>query len=390
MSVRVFLIVLDGVGMGALPDADQYGDRGADTLGHVAAHAGSLALPVMESLGLGRLMPLPGVRGLADTRGARARLAERSSGKDSTTGHWEMMGLVLERPFPTYPRGFPVELLDRWSERVGRGWLGNGPASGTEIIARLGAEHRATGRYIVYTSADSVFQVAAHEETVPLEELYAACRTAREMLTGEHAVGRVIARPFVGTEGAWVRTPNRRDYSLEPLEPTVLDGLLRGGHRVTTVGKVDDLFAGRGVGDAIHTKSNAEGQEVLLDLVKRPGEGLVFANLVDFDTQYGHRNDPAGFARALESFDDSLGHFLPGLRDDEMVWVTADHGNDPTHPGTDHTREYVPFLAAGRRVRLGADLGTRSTFADLGATLSDLFRLVTPRHGTSFLEELKA
>lgn len=388
--MRLFLVVLDGVGIGELPDADRYGDRGAHTLRHVAEHAGGLELPVLESLGLGRLLALPGVRPLADARGARARLAERSSGKDSTTGHWEMMGLVLDRPFPTYPDGFPAPLLDAWSERVGRGWIGNGPASGTEIIARLGAEHRDTGRYIVYTSADSVFQVAAHEEVVPLEELYAACRTARGMLVGEHAVGRVIARPFVGTDGAWKRTANRKDFSLEPFEATVLDRLLERGHRVTTVGKVDDLFAGRGVSDAIHTKSNDEGQEVLLDLAKRPGEGLVFANLVDFDTQYGHRNDPAGFARALESFDAALGPLLARLRDDEMVWVTADHGNDPTTPGTDHTREYTPFLAAGRHVRAGADLGTRSTFADLGATLCDLFGLAPGRHGASFLEELKA
>ena len=388
--MRVFLVILDGVGIGELPDADQYGDRGANTLGHVADFVGGLRLPVLESLGLGRLLPVAGVRPVADARGARGRLAEKSAGKDSTTGHWQMMGIVLDRAFPTYPRGFPEPLLDRWSERVGRGWLGNFPASGTEIIARLGATHRDTGRYIVYTSADSVFQVAAHEQVVPLEELYAACRAAREMLTGEHAVGRVIARPFVGGEGAWLRTTNRRDFSLEPFQPTVLDRLTERGQRVVTVGKVDDLFAGRGVGDAIHTKSNAEGQDVLLDLAKRPGDGLVFANLVDFDTQYGHRNDPAGFARALESFDDSLGLMLGWLRDDEMIWVTADHGNDPTTPGTDHTREYAPFLAAGPRVRAGADLGTRSTFADLGATLSELFGLAPSRHGASFLEELRA
>lgn len=388
--MRVFLVVLDGVGIGELPDADRYGDRGANTLAHVAAHAGGLRLPVLESLGLGRLLPVDGVRAIADPRGARARLIERSPGKDSTTGHWEMMGLVLDDPFPTYPEGFPEELLERWSERVGRGWLGNVTASGTEILGRLGARHRDSGRYIVYTSADSVFQVAAHEEVVPLEELYSACRTARAMLTGAHAVGRVIARPFVGTEGAWVRTTNRRDFSLEPFQPTVLDRLGEEGHRVVTVGKVDDLFAGRGVGDAIHTRSNAEGQEVLLDLAKRPGEGLVFANLVDFDTQFGHRNDPAGFARALEVFDDVLGALAGRMRDDEMIWVTADHGNDPTTPGTDHTREYAPFLATGPRVRPGLDLGTRSTFADLGATLTDLFGLAPGRHGTSFLKELRA
>lgn len=388
--MRVFLVVLDGVGMGELPDADRYGDRGANTLRHVAEFAGGLRLPELEALGLGCLLDLPGVRALADPQGARARMAEKSAGKDSTTGHWEMMGLVLDRPFPTYPEGFPVALLDRWSERVGRGWLGNCAASGTEIIARLGERHRETGRYIVYTSADSVFQVAAHEDLVPLEELYAACRAARDMLVGEHAVGRVIARPFVGEPGAFRRTTNRRDFSLEPFGATVMQRLVERGVRVTTVGKVDDLFAGKGVSDAIHTRSNEEGQEVLLDLAKRPGEGFVFANLVDFDTQYGHRNDPAGFARALHEYDEHLGRFRALLRDDELLWITADHGNDPTTPGTDHTREYTPFLAAGARVRRGLDLGTRSTFADLGATLADVFGIAPPSHGASFLKELRA
>jgi phosphopentomutase len=388
--VRVFLVVLDGVGIGEMPDADRYGDRGSNTLLHVAEQAGGLRMPVLESLGLGRLLALPGLQALARPEGARARLTERSPGKDSTTGHWEMMGLVLERPFPTYPTGFPVELLDRWSERVGRGWLGNVAASGTEIIERLGSEHLRSGRAIVYTSADSVFQVAAHERVMPLESLYDACRIARGMLAGEHAVGRVIARPFEGEPGAFRRTSNRRDFSLEPFEPTVLDRLAAAGHRVTTVGKVDDLFAGRGVGDAIHTRSNEAGEEVLLDLARRPGRGLVFANLVDFDTLYGHRNDPTGFARALEHFDDHLGELLGRLRDDEMVWVTADHGNDPTTPSTDHSREYAPLLVAGPRVHRATDLGTRETFADLGATIAELFGVPPPRHGTSFLKELKA
>jgi len=388
--VRIFLVVLDGVGMGEMPDAGDYGDRGSHTLRHVAEHAGGLRLPNLESLGLGSLLELPGVRRLAEPLGAHGRLAERSPGKDSTTGHWEMMGIVLERAFPTYPHGFPPELLERWCERVGRGWLANTTASGTEIIARLGEEHQRSGRYIVYTSADSVFQVAAHEQTVPLEELYAACRTARGMLTGEHAVGRVIARPFAGAPGAYARTANRRDFSLEPFEPTVMDRLVERGKPVITVGKVDDLFAGRGVTDAIHTKTNAEGEQVLLDLARRTGEGLVFANLVEFDTQYGHRNDPAGFARALQQFDETLGRLLPAMRDDEMVWVTADHGNDPTTPSTDHSREYTPLLVAGPRVRRGADLGTRDTFADLGATVAEVFSVTAPRSGTSFLKELKA
>jgi phosphopentomutase len=388
--VRVFLVILDGVGIGALPDADRYGDAGANTLLHVAEHAGPLKLPVLESFGLGNLLPLPGVRPLFTPRGARARLLEKSPGKDSTTGHWELMGLELARAFPTYPDGFPVELLDRWSERVGRGWLGNVAASGTEIVTRLGEEHQRTGKLIVYTSADSVFQVAAHEQTVPIEQLYEACRAARELLAGEHAVGRVIARPFEGGPGDYRRTGRRRDFSLVPHEPTVLDRLHAAGRRVVTVGKVDDLFAGRGIADAIHTTGNEEGEAVLLDLAKRPGEGLVFANLVDFDTKYGHRNDAPGFARALERFDACFGELVGRLRGDEMAWVTADHGNDPTTPGTDHTREATPLLVAGPRVRDGADLGTRKSFADVGATLAELFSVTLPRAGTSFLAELKA
>lgn len=387
--MRVFVIVLDGVGMGELPDADRYGDRGANTLLHVAEHVGGLRLPTLQRLGLGNLLPMPGVRPVLAPEATRARLAEKSAGKDSTTGHWEMMGLVLDEPFPTYPDGFPRDLLDAWSERVQRGWIGNGAASGTEIIDRLGVQHRETGAFIVYTSADSVFQVAAHEATVPIEQLYEACRVARTMLTGRHAVGRVIARPFEGEPGAWKRTSRRKDFSLAPHAPTLLDTLTEAGHRVVTVGKVDDLFAGRGVRDAIHTKDNEEGEAVLLDLVKRSGEGLVFANLVDFDTQYGHRNDPVGFARALEHFDATLADFLGRLRGDEMVWITADHGNDPTTPGTDHTREYTPLLIAGPRVAQGADLGTRASFADIAATLAEVFSVRAPRSGTSFLSGLR-
>ncbi len=388
--MRVFLIVLDGVGIGELPDAGDYGDRGSHTLLHVAEAAGGLEVPVLERLGLGSLEKLPGVRRLSDPEGARAILAQRSAGKDSTTGHWELMGLTLAQPFPTYPKGFPEALLDRWSERVERGWQFNGTASGTEIVQRLGEAHQRTGDFIVYTSADSVFQVAAHEDTVPLEELYRACRTAREILSGEHAVGRVIARPFKGVPGQYERTTNRRDFSLLPPDRTTLDLLQQAGRRTVTVGKVDDLFAGRGVSDAIHTKDNDEGQQVLLDLVRRPGEGLVFANLVDFDSLYGHRNDPIGFARALAQFDPVLGELIGHLRSDELVMVTADHGNDPTTPSTDHSREHVPLLIAGPRVSRGADLGRRETFADVGATIAALLDVSAPPSGTSFIRELRS
>ncbi len=317
-------------------------------------------------------------------------MAERSKGKDSTSGHWELAGLVVERAFPTYPHGFPVPLLDRWSERVGRGWIGNVVGSGTALIDRYGEEHRRTGRYLVYTSADSVFQIAAHEAVVPLDELYAACREARTLLAGEHAVGRVIARPFVGEPGSFRRTANRRDFSLAPHEPTLLDRLVERGEPVVTVGKVDDLFAGRGVTEAIHTSGNDEGQETLAALARRPGRGLVFANLVDFDQQYGHRNDPIGFARALEHFDAHAAELLSMLRDDEMCVITADHGNDPTTASTDHSREYVPLLIDGPRVRPDRDLGPRESFADVGATLAEMFSLERLSHGSSFLREIRA
>jgi phosphopentomutase len=387
--VRAFLIVLDGVGIGALPDAADYGDAGSHTLRHVGEATGGLRLPTLERLGLGRIDALPGVRALADPRGAHGRMSERSKGKDSTTGHWEMAGIVSERAFPTYPHGFPIDLLERFSRAVQRGWLGNVAASGTEIIARLGEEHQRTGKLIVYTSADSVFQIAAHESTVPLPELYEACRKARGMLTGEHAVGRVIARPFVGIPGAYRRTENRRDFSLEPPQGMLLDRLVERRLPVFTVGKVNELFAGRGVTEAFHTGNNSEGEAILTDLVRRSGEGLVFANLVDFDQLYGHRNDPTGFARALEQFDGVAAELISRLRSDELCLITADHGNDPTTASTDHSREYVPLLVAGPRVRAGVDLGTRETFADIGATLGEMFGLARPDAGTSFLREVR-
>jgi len=387
--MRVFLVVLDGVGIGALPDAADYGDVGSHTLGHVAEANGGLRLPTLERLGLGRIEPLRGVRAVADPKGAFGRMAERSRGKDSTTGHWELAGVVSARAFPTYPHGFPLELLERFEAGTGRGWLGNVAASGTDIIARLGEEHQRTGKVIVYTSADSVFQIAAHESTVPLEELYRACTVARGLLTGKHAVGRVIARPFTGAPGGYRRTPNRRDFSLEPPERTLLDRLTERGLPVLTIGKVDELFAGRGVTEGFHTRDNAEGESLLCQLARSSGEGLVFANLVDFDQQYGHRNDPAGFGRALEQFDGRAAELLGHLRSDEMCLITADHGNDPTTASTDHAREYVPLLVGGPRVREGADLGTRDTFADVAATLAEAFGVERPASGRSFLRQVR-
>jgi phosphopentomutase len=388
--MRVFLIVLDGVGIGALPDAADYGDAGSHTLRHVAEANGGLRLPTLEGLGLGRVVQLPGVRAPAAPRGAFGRMAERSKGKDSTTGHWELAGIVSEHAFPTYPNGFPVALLERFAAATGRGWLGNVAASGTEIMARLGEQHQRTGNLIVYTSADSVFQVAAHEQTVPLDELYEACRIARGLLTGEHAVGRVIARPFTGSPGDYRRTANRRDFSLPPPAATLLDRITERGLPVLTIGKVDELFAGRGVTEGFHTADNAEGEAMLRDMVRSHGEGLVFANLVDFDQRYGHRNDAAGFGRALEQFDGCAGELIGHLRSDEMCLITADHGNDPTTPGTDHSREYTPLLVAGPRVRAGVDLGTRETFADVAATLAELFGVSRPDSGRSFLGEVRA
>jgi phosphopentomutase len=342
--VRAVVLVLDGVGVGAAADAGRFGDAGADTLGHVAAAAGGLRLPALERLGLGNVAPIAGVAPAARPDAVAGRLAERSAAKDSATGHWELMGLVTERPPPTYPDGFPPAVMDAFAAATGRGWLGNAPASGTEILERLGPEHLRTGDLIVYTSADSVFQVAAHEDVVPREELYAACAAAREILTGDHAVARVIARPFAGRPGAFVRT-GRRDLAVPPHGPTALDLLAGAGLRVEGVGKVGQLFAGRGLTGDHPTADNDEGLRVVGELLGDLRDGAIVANVLDQDTLYGHRNDPAGFAACLERLDAGIGGLVAGLRPGDLLIVTADHGNDPTHPGTDHTREDVPLLA---------------------------------------------
>jgi phosphopentomutase len=386
---RVFLIVLDGLGVGEATDAAAYGDAGSDTLGNVARAVGGLALPVLEGLGLGRMRPLAGVRAVERPAAAVGRLHPASAGKDSTTGHWELCGLVVPEPFPTYPDGFPGAVLDEFSRLTGRGWLGNRAASGTKILEDLGAEHMAGGKWIVYTSADSVFQVAANEEVVPLDELYAACVAARAMLRGEHGVSRVIARPFTGKPGAFVRdSARRKDYSVAPTGPTLLDRLAEAGIPRVGVGKVDDLFAGRNI-TSTHTPTNPDAYRLLREALTGVDSGLVFANVIEFDQSWGHRNDVAGFYAGLLELDKALGALLPLVREEDLFILTADHGNDPTTPSTDHSREMVPALVYGPRVR-PADLGTRRTFADLGQTVAAYFGVPALDAGTSFLGAITA
>jgi phosphopentomutase len=385
---RVILIVLDSVGAGALPDAAEYGDVGSNTLGNTARAVGGLHMPHLEALGLGHTTAVLGVPPAPQPRGAYGRMAEASRGKDTTVGHWELAGVISARPLPTYPQGFPAEWVAEFERRIGRAVLGNKVASGTEIIAELGAEHIRTGRPILYTSADSVFQVAAHEEVIPVPELYRICKLARELLQGEHAVGRVIARPFVGTAGNFTRTANRRDWSLPPPEETVLDRLVAAGYAVQAVGKIEDIFAGRGITLAEHTQDNMHGVEVTLAFMARPEAGLIFTNLVDFDMRWGHRNNAAAYAQGLEAFDARLPEMMAAMRSDDLLILTADHGCDPTTPSTDHSREYVPLLVYGQAVRPGVDLGTRATFIDVAATLAEVFGVGPWPVGRSFWQEL--
>jgi phosphopentomutase len=382
---RVILLVMDSVGIGALPDAADYGDAGSNTLGNIAREVG-LQVPTLRRLGLARLVDIGGPA--PAPLGACGRLAEASPGKDSVTGHWEIAGLVLDRPFPTFPDGFPDDLMREFERRIGRDTLGNRAASGTAIIEELGPEHIATGRPIVYTSADSVFQIAAHEDVIPVAELYRICGEAFELAARGLGVGRVIARPFAGAPGGFRRTGNRRDFALEPFGPTLLDRLVWAGHPVVGIGKIEDLFAGRGLTRAMHTTSDDHGMDLVTAELDAASRGLVFANLVDFDSLYGHRNDAAGYAANLERFDRRLADLLPRLRAEDLLVVTADHGNDPTTPSTDHSREHVPVLIAGARVAPGVELGTRSTYADLGQTVAEALGCPRLDHGRSFLAEV--
>ncbi len=383
---RAVILILDGVGCGAAPDSTTYGDLGSDTIGNVARAVGGLRLPNLQRLGLGNLSVIAGVDPVEQPHGGWGTMLPRSAGKDSTTGHWEIAGVHLAKAFPTYPRGFPSQVIRAFSEATGRPVIANTVASGTTVIEEFAKEQRLTGAWMVYTSADSVFQIAAHEDWIPLAELYAACEIARSQLVAPHDVSRVIARPFQGTPGAWRRTANRRDYSMPPPEPTLLDMLAEAGIPRDGVGKVDDLFAGRSL-RSHHTTDNAQGVSKLLEWLSGPARGFCFANLVDFDQLYGHRNDVRGFQGALEVFDRALPSLLSALRENDLLFITADHGNDPTTPSTDHARERVPLLVTGARV-IGGPVGERDTFSDLGATVAHWFGLAWRGRGTSFLPTL--
>lgn len=365
---RVTMLVLDSAGVGALPDAADYGDVGTNTLGNLAKAAGGLNLPNMEKMGLGNIIDIEGVSKVELTENsAYGKLAEASVGKDTTIGHWEIAGVVTSEPFPSYPNGFPDEILDEFKKRTGRGVIGNCVASGTTIIADLGDKHVETGDLIVYTSADSVFQIAAHEEVVPLEKLYEYCEIAREITT----VGRVIARPFVGTSGNYSRTTNRHDYSLEPTGETILDRVKAAGKDVIAIGKISDIYAGVGVTESVRTQNNMDGVDRTLEFLKKENEGMIFTNLVDFDMHYGHRRDVAGYKKALEDFDKRLPEIISAMNDDDVLIMTADHGCDPTYKGTDHTREYVPVLVYGKPIK-GGDVGVRNSFAEIAHTIDSL------------------
>ncbi len=386
---RVIIIILDSCGIGELPDAELYGDIGSNTLVNTAKSVGGLKLPHLQRLGLGNIVSIPGVEVNESAKADFGKMNEISPGKDSTTGHWEMMGLILPQPFPVYPQGFPVDVMEQFEKNIGRKCLGNKPASGTEIIKELGEEHVQTGKPIVYTSADSVFQIAAHEEILPVEELYRICKIARGIMVGEHGVARVIARPFLGKPGSFKRTERRRDFSLPPPSETVLD-ILKANHiPVIGIGKIEDLFVNRGLSASIHTGNNSDGMDKLVEALKGYKQGLIFINLVDFDMLWGHRNDAAGFAAGLEDFDRRLPDVLDLLTAGDILIITADHGCDPTTPSTDHSREYVPLLVYGSSIKNNVNLGVRESFSDVGATIVEIFGVKGTGKGKSFLGELR-
>jgi phosphopentomutase len=387
---RAILVVLDSVGIGEMPDADQYGDVGSNTLGNIADQVGGMEIPHLEKLGLGNIAPLKGVAVMDTPEGAFGKSAELSVGKDTVTGHWEMSGVILEKPLNTYPEGFSKEIMDAFESKIGRKTLGNVVASGTEIIERLGDEHVKTGYPIIYTSADSVFQIAAHEGVIPLDELYRYCEVAREMLVGDWQVGRVIARPFVGEDGVYTRTENRKDFALDPFNKTILEYVKEAGQNVMCVGKISDVFNNIGVTHSVHTKNNMQGVDETLKFMKEDLGGLLWTNLVDFDMKYGHRNDYVGYYNAIKEFDERLPEILETMTEDDILILTADHGCDPTTPSTDHSREYIPILVYGKNVKPGANLGVRRTFSDIGKTVLEYLGVQNDLYGESFWSDIKA
>lgn len=392
MIKRVALIVMDSLGVGALPDAERYGDKGADTLGHIAREYSELSIPNLRKLGFGNIQGAAGGRFAVDAPlGAFGKLKEISRGKDTITGHWEIAGLYTEVPFKTYPEGFPGEFIEKFQNAIGREVLGNCAASGTVIIEELGPEHEATGKPIVYTSADSVFQIAANIDVIPLKELYRICEIAREMLTGDWACGRVIARPYVLKEdGTRERTPDRRDYAVSPPEPTMLDHVSAAGKETYAIGKIRDIFNGQGISKWVHTDDNMDGVDKTIQALRQDFEGLIFTNLVDFDSKYGHRRDPIGYGKAIEALDARLPEIMGAMKESDVLILCADHGNDPVHSGWDHTREHVPVVLFGDGIKAGADLGVRDSFADIGASICEMLGAERTAVGTSFLDKIQA
>lgn len=385
---RVIIVVLDSAGIGEQPDSAAYGDAGSNTLGHISAQIEGFTLPNLERLGLGCIDGSVGFAAVKEPIGCYGKMMERSAGKDTTTGHWEIAGITLDRPFPLYPEGFPQAIVERFETAIGTKTLGNYPASGTEIIKILGQQHVRTGYPIIYTSADSVLQIAAHEEVIPIDRLYEICAIARNILTGEHAVGRVIARPFAGSEGSFVRTDRRRDFSLKPIRKTILDYVKENGMEVKAVGKIEDIFAGQGITEAVHTNGNMDGVDKTLDFIHQAFDGIIFTNLVDFDMKYGHRNDIQGYADALSKFDERLPELLDALSQQDILIITADHGCDPTTSSTDHSREYVPLLVFGKTLKRGVNLHVRASFSDIAQTIAEVLGIKADFSAKGFLKDV--
>ena len=388
MENKVILIVLDSVGVGELPDSKEYMDEGSNTIGNISKAVGGLRLPNMEKLGLGNIEGIKGIVKNDSPSGAFGKCSELSKGKDTVTGHWEITGVVLEKALNTYPNGFPEEIIKEFEKRIGTKVIGNTVSSGTEIIAQLGDEHVRTGYPIVYTSADSVFQIAAHEEVIPLDRLYEMCKIAREMLVNDIAVGRVIARPFLGKSGGYTRTSNRHDYALDPFNKTVLDYIKESGSNVMAVGKIEDIFNQRGITEAAHTKNNMDGVDKTIEFMKNGKAGLIFTNLVDFDMHYGHRNDYQGYAKALVDFDNRLPEITDSMNENDVLIITADHGCDPTTPSTDHSREYIPVLVYGKKIANNVNIGVRKCFCDIGKTVLDILKIENSLIGESFAKDI--